>query len=172
MICLRISGPYCNYNPLLRLPFLSFVPFPFARDLAQCSFSRINSSVITIIENLLVSMRGIHDCFDGIEINIASKVRSLEYLDAQILLHFAHDLYSVVELEMCVPIQMQIYAPIRIDSSRLAAQRYDFAEDADGLIGEGFKVFGVNAGGGFRSHRRGFARETDREKSDLVSPGC
>ena len=34
--------------------------------------------------------------------DVASKIRSLEHLDAQILLHFAHNLYSVVELEMCV----------------------------------------------------------------------
>ena len=32
--------------------------------------------------------------------DIASKIRSLEHFDAQILLHFAHDLYGVVELEM------------------------------------------------------------------------
>ena len=34
--------------------------------------------------------------------NVASKIRSLEHFNAQILLYFAHDLYSVVELEVCV----------------------------------------------------------------------
>lgn len=67
-------------------------------------------------------MCGIHDCFDGSEINAASKIRSLEHLDAQILLHFTHDLYSVVELEVCIPVQLDIYGTIRIDSSRFSTQ--------------------------------------------------
>ena len=67
---------------------------------------------------------------------------------------------------------MQIYTPVRVDSSRLATQRYDFAEYADGLIGEGFKVFGINAGGGFGSHGRRSARDRDRKTSETVSSGC
>lgn len=67
---------------------------------------------------------------------------------------------------------MQIYTPVRIDSSRLATQRYDFAKDADGLIGEGFKVFCIDAGGGFGSHGRGSARDRDRDSSETVSSGC
>lgn len=76
-------------------------------------------------------MCGIHNCFDGVEIciahigsvqpstiplerpgticrnlgirtNVASKIRSLEHFDAQILLHLAHDLYRIIELEVCV----------------------------------------------------------------------
>lgn len=74
MMCLRIFAPYCRYKLPLRRPFL--FPFPFARDHSQSSFLTASSSVINIIEYLLVPMCGIHDCFDGIEICIAHSLIS------------------------------------------------------------------------------------------------
>ena len=47
---------------------------------------------------------------------------------------------------------MDIDAPVRVDCCGFSAQGDDFAEDADGLIGEGVEVFGVDAGGGFGGH--------------------
>ena len=38
----------------------------------------------------------------------------------------------------------------------------DFAQDADGLVGEGLEVFGVYTGGGFGSHRAGMGLGMER----------
>lgn len=38
------------------------------------------------------------------------------------------------------------------DGGGFAAEGRDFAEDADGLVGEGLEVFGIYAGGGFGGH--------------------
>ena len=105
--------------------------FLLACDVAQSYSSMSCASVIAVVEDFLISMRGVHNCFDGTEVcsctvhllshllflqngpdhwtasrcnrtDVASKICSLEHLDAQILLDFAHNLDSVVELEMCV----------------------------------------------------------------------
>lgn len=47
---------------------------------------------------------------------------------------------------------MYIYAPTGVDGGCFAAQRHYFAQDPDGLVGEGVEVLGVDAGGGFGSH--------------------
>lgn len=57
------------------------------------------------------------------------------------------------------PVQVYVYAPARIYCGCFAAQRHYAAEDADGLVGEGVEVFGVDAGGGFGGHGGGFAGE-------------
>lgn len=87
-------------------------------------------------------MCSIHNCFNGSEIccaqnqltihyrsgngpnhvtgaesdgtNIASKIRSLEHFDAQILLDSAHNLHSIVEVEMCVLITNPLSAALAL----------------------------------------------------------
>ena len=41
-------------------------------------------------------------------------------------------------------------------------QRDHFAQDADGLVGEGVEVLGVDAGGGFGCHDGGAGRVTEK----------
>lgn len=51
--------------------------------------------------------------------------------------------------------KMDVDGAVGVDGGGFAAQGGDFAEDADGLVGEGLEVFGVDAGGGFGGHGRG-----------------
>lgn len=61
------------------------------------------------------------------------------------------------------PVQKYIYAPARVDGGRFSAQRHHFAQDADGLVGEGVEVLGVDARGGFGSHGWQVGTEIDTE---------
>ena len=48
--------------------------------------------------------------------------------------------------------QMHVDGATGFNGGGFAAQGGDFAEDTDGLVGEGLEVFGVYAGGGFGGH--------------------
>lgn len=68
---------------------------------------------------------------------------------------------------------MYVYAPTRVDGGRFSAQRHYFAQDADGLVGEGVEVLGVDARGGFGSHewQDGTERDTviQRDRNCRIS---
>lgn len=51
-------------------------------------------------------------------------------------------------------VQEDIDRAVRVKSGGLAAERGDFAKDANSLIGEGVEVLGVDAGGRFGRHCR------------------
>lgn len=50
---------------------------------------------------------------------------------------------------------MDVHGAIGVDGGGLAAEGGDFAEEADGLVGEGVEVLGVDAGGCFGGHGLG-----------------
>lgn len=47
---------------------------------------------------------------------------------------------------------MDVHGAVGVDGGGLAAEGGDFAEEADGLVGEGVEVLGVDAGGRFGGH--------------------
>lgn len=47
------------------------------------------------------------------------------------------------------PVEMDIDAAVGVEGGGFAMKGGDFAEEADGVVFEGFEVFGVDAGGGF-----------------------
>ena len=185
--------------------------------MASTTASTALKSALHIYDQLSIIPSGLtqtvvqHDGYDLTD--IAAEIRSLEHFDAQILLHFTHDLYGVVKLEVCVlwklsttvtvciyslgprssrystsshlpvsymsrfsylptfcvrvgaayPVQVYVYAPARINRGCFSAQRHYSAEDADGLVGEGVEVFGVDSGSGFGGHVKESGRERDEE---------
>jgi len=50
---------------------------------------------------------------------------------------------------------VDVHGAIGVDGGGLAAEGGDFAEEADGLVGEGVEVLGVDAGGCFGGHGLG-----------------
>ena len=47
---------------------------------------------------------------------------------------------------------MDVDGAVGVDGGGFAAQGSDFAEDTNGLVGEGLEVLGVDAGSGFGGH--------------------
>lgn len=54
---------------------------------------------------------------------------------------------------MCThSVEMNEYGPICFHHSRIASQRYDFAEDPHGSIGKSIEIFGVDTRSSFGGH--------------------
>lgn len=49
-------------------------------------------------------------------------------------------------------VEINDYGPVCFHHCRFASQRYDFAEDADGSVGEGIEILGVNTRSSFGGH--------------------
>lgn len=49
-------------------------------------------------------------------------------------------------------VEINDYGPVCFHHCRFASQRYDFTEDADGAVGEGIEILGVNTRGSFGGH--------------------
>lgn len=73
-------------------------------------------------------------------LTIPPHIKSNQNLNAQILIHLAHNLDRVSDRQVRIAVQVRGHDAVAVDGRLVAAQLCYLAYDADGAVGEGVEV--------------------------------